>query len=414
MIRRVSTPNGLSIGLAVTYLLLATSTVSAQQEPVRPIRALGSPTTRFTAPVNDIGALARSMGRPMIQTDLATILEEAGMPGLTMQVQHNLAVGQVTVATLPQGTVMQWMALRRGGPAIVRNLRWEGDAPLEGFAFTVDDMELTYHFFVPSICGNVSFIRSEPSLEAARQAEFARLDAEREAATEAAEEAAEQARLAAEEAAAAEEARRAAVEAAADEQARLEAEWEAGEKTRLAAEQALADYLAALERNLRVRPFVAGFFGKQQRQYDDTDPAGRGRLPSEVPRLVDVPAFFDSLLGAKAGVALRMTDHLTFAPAIGVGVNLDETDRTTLFGDAEIDFMFGSGAYIGTGLTVWDVTRSGLITPGWLGTVGIPLWRSDERMNQLLLGVEYRQLFDRLSDPDVNYQFWGGLKYLYR
>ena len=32
------------------------------------------------------------------------------------------------------------------------------------------------------------------------------------------------------------------------------------------------------ERDLRVRPFVVGFAGKQQRQYDDTDPAGLGRL----------------------------------------------------------------------------------------------------------------------------------------
>ena len=96
------------------------------------------------------------------------------------------------------------------------------------------------------------------------------------------------------------------------------AEWESGEKARLAAEQALADYLAALEQGLRVRPFVAGFFGKQQRQYDDTDPASLGRLPSINPRLVDVPAFFDSLLGFKGGVALKMSDRFTFAPAIGV------------------------------------------------------------------------------------------------
>ena len=139
-----------------------------------------------------------------------------------------------------------------------------------------------------------------------------------------------------------------------------------------------------------------------------------GRLPSINPRLVDVPAFFDSLLGFKGGVALQMSDRLTFAPAIGVAADVDETDRTTLFVDAEIDLMFGSGAYVGTGLTFWDFTHSEIFTPGWLGTMGVPLWRSDERMNQLLLGVEYRQLFDRLSDPDVNYQFWGGLKYLYR
>lgn len=35
-------------------------------------------------------------------------------------------------------------------------------------------------------------------------------------------------------------------------------------------------------------------------------------------------------------------------------------------------------------------------------------------MNQLLLAAEWRQFFDRPSDPDVNFQFWGGLKYLFK
>ena len=76
--------------------------------------------------------------------------------------------------------------------------------------------------------------------------------------------------------------------------------------------------------------------------------------------------------------------------------------------------MFGSGAYVGTGVTFWDLTHSDSVTPGLLGTVGVPLWRSDERMNQLLFVIEHRQMFDRMTDPDVNFQAWGGLRYLYR
>ena len=410
--RRTFTRSAACRGLAVTCLVLAASTAFAQQEPPSSVTSLGG-ATRFVDPVNDIAALARTMGRATIQADLATVLEQAGMPALTEQVQHNLAVGQVTVATLPQGSVMQWMALRRGEPDVSRNLRWDGDAPLEGFAFTVDDLDQTYHFFVPSICGNVSFIRSEPSLEAARQAELAQEAAAREAQAAAAEES-EQARLAAEEAAA-EHARILAEQAATAEQARLAAEqYAAAEEARLAAEQALADFLAAQERDLRVRPFLAGFVGKQQRQYDDTDPAGLGRLPVPSVPLVDVPAFFDTLVGVKGGVALKMAEHVSFSPAIGVAANVDKADRSSLFADAEIDFLFGPGAYVGTGITFWDLTHTDSVTPGWLGTFGVPLWTSDERLNQALLSVEYRQMFDRMSDPDVNYQFWGGLKYLFR
>ena len=333
------------------------------------------------------------------------------MPGVIMDVQHRLAVGQVTAATLPQGTVLEWMALRRAGPEVVRNIRWDGDAPLPGFEFTVDDLSETYTFFVPAICGNLALVGRQPSLEAARRAEVARLDAAREDAARAA--AQEAARLAAEYEAAL-EAQRAAVaaaEAAAAEQARLEAK-EAGEQARLAAEQTPVEYLAALERDLRVRPVLAGFFGKQQRQYDDTDSAGLGRLPLEVPRLVDVPAFFDSLLVVKGGVAVKLAEHVAFAPAVGAAVNIDDIERTSLFADAEIDFLFGPGAYVGTGVTVRDLTHSDSVTAGVLLTAGVPVWKSDARMDQLLFGVEYRYLYAPLSDPDVNYQFWGGLKYV--
>ena len=352
------------------------------------------------------------MGLATIQEDLATVLDVAGLPGITEQVQQMLAEGQVRVATLPPGTVIEWMALRREGPEVVRNISWADDAPLEGFEFTVDDLTATYTFFVPAICGNLSLIGRGPSLEAARRAKVAQAAAAQAAAAEAA--AVERARIE-EERVAAEQARLAA---AAVERSWIEEERVAAEQARLAAEQALADYRAAQERDLRIRPFVASLFGfgKQQRQYDDTDPARRGRVPipatgSGLP-LRDGPAFFDSL--SRVGVALKMSDHWTFASAIGVAVNVDELDRTTLFGDIEFDFMFARGAYLGTGLTFWDVTHSEAVTPGWLGTIGVPVWTSDEQLNQVLIAIEYRQLFDRGRDPDVNYQFWGGLKYLYR
>ena len=399
MIRRASTRRGVCLGLALTSLLLGASPAVAQQEPPRSITRLGG-VTRFTAPVNDISALATTMGRAAIQVDLATVLEAAGMPGVIMDVQHSLAVGQVTAATLPPGTVIEWMALRRAGPEVVRNLRWDGEAPLPGFEFTVDDLSETYTFFVPAICGNLALVGRQPSLEAARRAEAARLVAAREDAARAA--AQEAARLAAEYEAAL-EAQRAAVaaaEAAAVEQARLEAE------------QTPAEYLAALERDLRVRPVLAGFFGTQQRQYDDTDSAGLGRLPLEVPRLVDVPAFFDSLLVVKGGVAVKLAEHVAFAPAVGVAVNIDDIERTSLFADAEIDVLFGPGAYVGTGVTVRDLTHIDSVTAGVLLTAGVPVWKSDARMDQLLFGVEYRYLYAPLSDPDVNYQFWVGLKYV--
>ena len=404
-----------SVGLPVLVLGLAltASTASAQPQtpPPHSVRSLGG-ATRFTAPVRDIAALRRSMARPAIQRDLGTVLDRAGLASLTAQVQSILAGGQVTEATLAQGTSIEWMALRRRRPDIARNLRWDGTRPLEGFEFIIDDLNETYSFFVPEICGNLSLVRREPSREAARRAETARAEAAR---AEAARAEAERAEAARAEAAQAEAARVAAVEAARVEAARAEAariEAERAEAARAeaaraeAARQAEAARLAAEERDLRVRPFVAGLFGKQQRQYDDTDPAEIGRLTNPV------PAFGDPLLGAKGGVSLKVTERWRFAPAVGLAANLDARDRTSLFGDAELDYVFRRGAYLGTGLTLWDLTHTETFTPGWLWAAGAPIWQSEARKHQLLLVGEWRQLFDRMSDPDVNYQFWAGLKYL--
>ena len=51
---------------------------------------------------------------------------------------------------------------------------------------------------------------------------------------------------------------------------------------------------------------------------------------------------------------------------------------------------------------------------GWLGTAGMPVWKNDVKKHQLDLSFEWRQFFDRMSDPDVNYQFWGGLRYMFK
>ena len=69
---RMFTRSAVCFGLAVTCLALAASTAFAQQEPPHSVTSLGGP-TRFIAPVNDITALAQSMGRPAIQADLAIL-----------------------------------------------------------------------------------------------------------------------------------------------------------------------------------------------------------------------------------------------------------------------------------------------------------------------------------------------------
>lgn len=153
------------------------------------------------------------------------------------------------------------------------------------------------------------------------------------------------------------------------------------------------------------RPFVAAYVGKQRRQYDENDPAGLGT--------VFVPGFCDPLVGLKVGFEKRTSTQWSFAPAIGFAVNTEEGDRSTLFTDLEVNYNFAGGAYIGSGIGLWDVTHGDFLTPTALVNVGVPLW-SSATGQALLFTVEGRLMLDRIKDVDSNYQFWGGLRWMFR
>ena len=419
-----------------------------QQAPATPrvqsIRRLGGP-NRFVAPVRTVDALRRSMSRPNIQRDIGLVMEGAGLGSISAEAQRILGQGMVTETTMAPGTTMEFMALRRSGRAgIVRNVRWDGRQAVEGYQFIIDNLSETYTFFVPEVCGNIALVSREPSREAARRAAEAaaaaaakaaadkaaadkaaadkaaadkaaadKAAADKAAADKAAADKAAADKAAADKAAAAKAAadKAAADKAAADKAAADKAAADAAEAARRAEEarQAEAARLAQEERDAARRPFLMGMFGKQQRQYDDTDPSDIFTLTNPV------HAAGDALIGVKGGVAFKLSPHWSFSPALGFAVNTEHGERSTLFGDTELNYTFlRNGLSFGTGLTFWDMTHSEIFTPGWLGTVGFPVWRSSEKKHDLYIAGEWRQFFDRMSDPDVNYMFWGGVKYVFK
>jgi hypothetical protein len=128
-----------------------------------------------------------------------------------------------------------------------------------------------------------------------------------------------------------------------------------------------------------------------------------------------VHAAGDALIGIKGGVSYKLSPHWSFQPALGYAINTEHGERSTLFGDTEVTYTFlRNGLSFGTGLTFWDMTHSEIFTTGWIGSVGFPLWRNTEKRHDLHLAGEWRQFFDRMSDPDVNYMFWGGVKYTFK
>ncbi len=145
-----------------------------------------------------------------------------------------------------------------------------------------------------------------------------------------------------------------------------------------------------------------GAFGKQRRTLDGgDDPSASG-------------SFCDPLLGFKGGVQIQLGPHVMVAPAFGVAVNLDQSGRTSVFGELELNRTFGNGGYIGTGVGVWDFNHGNNVTGNLLIHLGAPIARYVDGRSRALFVVEGRLFFDQMSHIDNNYQFWAGLRYVVR
>ncbi len=150
--------SALTMGLVMVLSLVLPMAASAQ---VRSMTRLGG-ATRFTAPVRSVEALKRTMSRPRTQRDIGTVLEKAGLSNLQAEVLRNLTEGTVTPSETAPGTMIEWMAQRRGGrPEIVTNARWDGRRPFKGFTFVIDDRVGYYTFVVPEDCGNLALLSRE-------------------------------------------------------------------------------------------------------------------------------------------------------------------------------------------------------------------------------------------------------------
>ena len=118
------------------------------------------------------------------------------------------------------------------------------------------------------------------------------------------------------------------------------------------------------------------------------------------------------LLGLKFGVAKRFRNDWEVAGAVGVAINLVNSDEkvreSALFVDAEVNRYMSGGAFIGTGLSLWDLTRSDTMTPAWLLHVGLPLTKNWKY--PLFFLTEGRLYFDHLDDVSNNYLIWAGLR----
>lgn len=397
----------LSVALAGTFeLLSATSAYAQAADNYKTVTRLGGG-NRFDGSLKDAAAVQKWAARKRTQNGINTVFEKAGLPQLAPTVIEILTKAdpnQLKETEFQAGNTMVWMAFRRGGgrAEIVRNIKWGGKKPFQGFTFVIDDMVQTYTFIVPKPCSNISLVSSEPSREKARldaeKAERERLERER---LEKEKAAAEAARLEAE------RREKERLEKERLEKERLERE--RLEKERIAAEDAekarLEAERIAAEKKAKWDVFAAALFGKERRTRD-LDPAPASGDP-----------FFSlcsPLLGVKFGAEYKATPNFKIAPAAGVAFNFEDSSYTSVFAEVEANIFATSGrTFVGAGIGVWDFTHSDDVAPSVLVHAGQQIW-SNAKENKLFLVGEGRLFLNGDNGIENNYQFWGGLRFVIR
>jgi hypothetical protein len=399
----------LIVALAGAMDLLAASTAQAQDN-YKTLTRLGGVNSFGRPPLKDHASVQKWMAGKRAQPGIKVVMEKAGLsslPSTLIDILSKASPDQLKDTEFQPGGTMVWMAFRRGGdkPDIVRNVKWGGKKPFPGFTFIIDDLNQTYTFILPKNCANLSLVSSEPSREKAR------LDAEKAAADKAAADkaaaekaAAERARLEAER----RERERAEAERLAREKAAAEkaaAERAAAEKA--AADRAEADRLARLQRE-KVDWFFSALFGKERRtrEIDVTS----GSTTSKVNESLCAPLF-----GVKFGPELKVNENFKVNPAVGVAINFEQGSYTSIFGEAEFNYYTtGLKNYIGASFGIWDFFHGSYVTPSIGAQFGTQVW-TNAKEDKLYFVAEGR-IFTRMFGEGVsnNYQFWGGLRYVYR
>ena len=118
------------------------------------------------------------------------------------------------------------------------------------------------------------------------------------------------------------------------------------------------------------------------------------------------------ILGVKVGVAKRFQSDWELAGAVGVAFSLVNDDNKVreheVMVDVEANKYMSNNVFVGTGLSLWDLTHSDTFTPAWMLHLGVPL--GHHPAHPIYFMVEGRFFMKQMDDVMNNYQFWGGVR----
>ncbi len=379
------------------------ATADERDPAVRDIHQLGGSTAFYRkSPLTTVASLNRMAGDPSVVADIRTVLGQAGIPTLADDVVAALdvktsamgglcsdatpAAGTIVECDVRPGETLDWMAYRPQGKAglgLLRNIRWAGKKAFRAYLFRVTSDNRAYTFVVPKVCGNLSLLGVEeiahvaiaappPEEPAFTPAAFVIAPPPREALPFP------------------------GIFAATG--GPLSAQLPPAPPAAVKASPFFIDVLIGKDR--RVRP-IAG----------RTTTNGMSVAPNAGLSGGDF-AQCSPLIGLKVGLLKRFENDWELAGAIGVAISLvhaeDKVKQHELFADVEANRYLNGGAYLGTGLSLWDLTHSDSLTPAWMFHFGIPL--GIHPAHQMYFVAESRLFLDQLDDYGNNYQFWGGVR----
>lgn len=421
-------------------LLTCASPLLAQE--YKDAHRLGGATAFYKPQLTNAASLKRMAERQGMADDIRTVLRDAGIPDVSSAFLAAMsrgtssgsvgscsnaapADGEVVECDAAVGTTFDWMAYRervkgKRVPGRLPRVRWAGKKAFAAFLFRVSVGDKRYTFIVPKPCGNLSLVSvGESQAAVAAREQAARDQAARE---QAARDQAARDQAARDQAARDQAARD---QAARDQAARDQAARDQAAREQAARDQAARDQVARNE--AAPAPVNPGAPAPSANAADST-PASTEK-PS--PFFVDVlaggerrnrpadlaegkPTDFtqgSGFIGLKIGAAKKFESNWEVAGAFGVGgmflFKHDTINEWPWFADVEVNRYFGK-AFVGTGLSIWDFTRSDLWVPAGALRFGIPLGHHPKHPIYFL--GEGRWYLDHRTHLETHRQMWGGLR----
>lgn len=136
----------------ICVLLLLVAPVMAQQH--RAVR-LGHPNTRFAPPLTRPEQLRELFRNPRLQPDVRSILLQAGWSGDPADLIRASATAVITEMRLPRGSRLPFMSSRENGrPVALMDVLWDGDGPIEAYAFDFVSKGRRVRCITPKPCSN--------------------------------------------------------------------------------------------------------------------------------------------------------------------------------------------------------------------------------------------------------------------